>query len=95
MDASTQAELVEKRREGGWEKRSNGGVERKRREKILDGSPMEASLYEMVEVNLRAVLDVFLCRRLERREGHGHLYCGRIHMMLKRPLFSRDSFFFL
>ena len=42
--------------------------------------------------NLQAVLDGLLCRRPERREGHGHLYRERIHMMLKRPLFSRGSF---
>jgi hypothetical protein len=50
VDASTPTELVEKRRKGGSEKRSNDGVERERREKILDGSPMEASLRGMVEV---------------------------------------------
>ena len=50
VDASTPAELVEKRRKGGSEKRSIDGVERKRREKTLDGSPMEASLRGMVEV---------------------------------------------
>lgn len=44
-------------------------------------------------LNLRAVLDGCFCRRPEGREGHGHLYCDRIHMMLKRLLFSRGSFF--
>ena len=92
LDASMQTELVEKRREGRSEKRSNSRVERKRREKILDGLPIETRLYGMVEVDLRVVLDVFLCRRPESREDYGHLYCGRIYMMLKRRLFSRDSF---
>ena len=50
MDTSTPAGLVEKRRQGGSEKRSNDGVERKRREKTLNGSPIEASLRGMVEV---------------------------------------------
>jgi hypothetical protein len=50
VDASTLTELVEKRRKGGSEKRSNDRVERKRRAKTLDGSLMEASLHGMVEV---------------------------------------------
>jgi hypothetical protein len=50
VDALTPAELVEKRRKEGSEKRSNDGVEQKRREKTLDGSPMEASLRGMMKV---------------------------------------------
>ena len=50
MEGSTPAELEEKRRKGGSEKRSNDGVERKRSGKTLDGSPMEASLRGMVKV---------------------------------------------
>lgn len=50
VDAFTVAELVEKRKQRGSEKRSNNGVERKRREKtLLDGSPIEASLRGIVK----------------------------------------------
>jgi hypothetical protein len=55
VDASTPAELVEKRK-GGLEKRSNDGVQRKRGEKTLDGSPMEASLRGMVEVHSASIV---------------------------------------
>jgi hypothetical protein len=50
MDALTPVKLVEKRRKGGSEKRSSDGVERKRREKTLDGLLIEASLRGIVEV---------------------------------------------
>ena len=55
MDASTPAELVEKRK-GGLEKRSNDGIQRKRGGKTLDGSPIEASLRGMVEVHSASIV---------------------------------------
>ena len=50
MNALTSTELIEKRRKGGSERRSNDGVEQKRRAKTLDGSSMETSLRGMVEI---------------------------------------------
>jgi hypothetical protein len=50
VNSLTSAKLIKKRRKGELKKRSNNRVERKRREKTLDGSLMKASLREMVEV---------------------------------------------
>jgi hypothetical protein len=50
VNTSTPAELIEKRRKGGLKKRSNNEVERKRREKTLDGSLIEASLRGMMKI---------------------------------------------
>ncbi len=74
VDASTPTELVEKRRKGGSEKRSNDGVEGKRRDKTLDGSPMKESLQGIVKAqSASSVGRVFFAEG--QREGRAMAIC--------------------